>query len=105
VADDDDDDVYNNDDTIVTTLMMTTTMMMMLMTLLLPLALYDDDVWMLSGVAHRDLCPANILVSGDNTLKLADFGHAIYYRTGDPLCEDYACGTPGYQVKYENEMK
>lgn len=51
----------------------------------------------LSGVAHRDLCPANILVSGDNTLKLADFGHAMYYRTGDPLCEDYGCGTPGFQ--------
>ncbi|KAK7480450.1 hypothetical protein BaRGS_00028267, partial [Batillaria attramentaria] len=52
----------------------------------------------LSGVAHRDLCPANILVSGDNTLKLADFGHAVYYRTGDPFCEDYCCGTPGYQA-------
>ncbi|KAL8588261.1 hypothetical protein ACOMHN_008564 [Nucella lapillus] len=51
----------------------------------------------LSGVAHRDLCPANILVSGDNSLKLADFGHALYYRAGDPLCEDYCCGTPGYQ--------
>ncbi|KAK7090574.1 uncharacterized protein [Littorina saxatilis] len=52
----------------------------------------------LSGVAHRDLCPANILVSADNTLKLADFGHAAYYRTGDPLSEDYCCGTPGYQA-------
>lgn len=58
---------------------------------------------MCAGVAHRDLCPANILVSGDNTLKLADFGHAMYYRTGDPLCEDYGCGTPGFQVAYPRE--
>lgn len=51
----------------------------------------------LCGVAHRDLCPANILVTADNTLKLCDFSQAINFSPGDPLPSDLA-GTTGYQA-------
>lgn len=51
----------------------------------------------LSGVAHRDLCPSNILVTTDNVLKISDFSYAIDYSPGDPLPKDMA-GTTGYQA-------
>ncbi|XP_059174580.1 uncharacterized protein LOC131954804 [Physella acuta] len=51
----------------------------------------------LSGVAHRDLCLQNILVTNDNMVKIADFSHAVLYSPGDPLCRELA-GTPGYQA-------
>ncbi|KAK3088469.1 hypothetical protein FSP39_019576 [Pinctada imbricata] len=49
------------------------------------------------NIAHRDLCTRNILISQKNTLKIADFGHALYYYTGDPLRKD-ECGTVGFQA-------
>ena len=50
-----------------------------------------------SGFAHRDVCLQNILITRHNTLKLSDFGHAVPYKGGDPLCVD-DCGTLGYQA-------
>ncbi|KAL3847989.1 hypothetical protein ACJMK2_018876 [Sinanodonta woodiana] len=49
------------------------------------------------SIAHRDICLQNILISYQNVAKLADFGHAIRFTEGDPLCEE-ECGTLGYQA-------
>ncbi|XP_067670569.1 testis-specific serine/threonine-protein kinase 2-like [Haliotis asinina] len=50
-----------------------------------------------SGYAHRDMCTQNILITNDNNIKIADFGHTVKFVTGDPLCED-SCGTMGFQA-------
>ncbi|KAI8743715.1 CBL-interacting protein kinase 28 [Biomphalaria glabrata] len=51
----------------------------------------------LSGVAHRDICPQNILITNDNTVKIGDFSHAVNFSPGDHLCTDIV-GTVGYQA-------
>ncbi|BFZ06640.1 hypothetical protein BsWGS_09679 [Bradybaena similaris] len=51
----------------------------------------------LSGVAHRNLCLQNILVTNDNMVKIADFSHAVLYTPGDALCTELV-GTVGYQA-------
>mmetsp|Transcript_27979 Transcript_27979/g.70342 ORF Transcript_27979/g.70342 Transcript_27979/m.70342 type:complete len:607 (-) Transcript_27979:156-1976(-) len=50
------------------------------------------------GVLHRDIKPENFLwtePNGRGTLKLADYGLAEFWQTGDPLVSD-RCGTPPY---------
>ncbi|XP_061170137.1 serine/threonine-protein kinase Nek7-like [Saccostrea echinata] len=51
----------------------------------------------LQNIAHRDICTQNIFITSHNTLKLGDFGHAVYFFTGDQLFED-ECGTIGFQA-------
>lgn len=49
------------------------------------------------GVAHRDICTQNLLITRHNTIKIADFGHAVKFMSGDPLRND-ECGTTGFQA-------
>ncbi|XP_033728975.1 CBL-interacting serine/threonine-protein kinase 5-like [Pecten maximus] len=49
------------------------------------------------GIAHRDICTSNMLITEFNTIKITDFGHAVRYMTGDPLRKD-TCGSNGYQA-------
>ncbi|KAK3780580.1 hypothetical protein RRG08_037518 [Elysia crispata] len=51
----------------------------------------------LSGIAHRNLCVQNILVTNENSLKICDFSQAVTYSPGDPFCSDLV-GSPGYQA-------
>lgn len=46
------------------------------------------------GIVHRDLKPENLLMDGDFTMKLADFGFAAIKEEGKNMKTE--CGTPGY---------
>ncbi|KAJ6239355.1 protein kinase [Anaeramoeba flamelloides] len=46
------------------------------------------------SITHRDLKPENLLLSQNNTIKIADFGMAKIMETGDLL--QTACGSPHY---------
>lgn len=47
------------------------------------------------GIAHRDICTQNMLITQNNSIKISDFGHACKFMTGDPLRTD-ECGTSGF---------
>lgn len=44
------------------------------------------------GILHRDIKLENILITGEDTCKLSDFGLAVYLEKFEPAC----CGSPGY---------
>ena len=48
------------------------------------------------NIIHRDLKPQNILISSNNSLKIADFGFAKFFR-GDEI-ENTVCGSPLYMA-------
>lgn len=49
------------------------------------------------GLAHRDICPQNVLLSQNNEVKLCDFGHSVRFTGTVDLCED-ECGSLGKLV-------
>lgn len=46
------------------------------------------------NVVHRDLKAENLLLDGHMNIKIADFGFANFFRTGEPLAT--WCGSPPY---------
>jgi len=48
------------------------------------------------GICHRDIKPDNFMVSGSSTLKLADFGLAVFLASGQLHREK--CGTPAFMA-------
>jgi serine/threonine protein kinase len=44
------------------------------------------------GILHRDIKLENILITGEDTCKLSDFGLAVRLGKFEPCC----CGSPGY---------
>jgi len=50
------------------------------------------------GVLHRDLKPSNILMEGDGTPRISDFGIALITRSDGPALTrtDQMVGSPGY---------
>jgi WD40 repeat protein len=50
------------------------------------------------GVVHRDLKPANVLVDGDGTLKITDFGLAKQLDAPGQTASNAVMGTPSYMA-------
>ena len=60
----------------------------------------------LRGVVHRDLKPANVLLAGDGTPKITDFGLAKQMDSGSDLSKSGAImGTPSYMAPEQAEGK
>jgi len=51
------------------------------------------------GIAHGDLKPENIIVNGEEALKILDFGLAVLRREPSPIAmAEAVAGTPGYMA-------
>src|SRR4029079_11876507 len=56
------------------------------------------------GVLHRDLKPNNVFITGDERVKVLDFGVALSLDT-DPGPVTRAAGTPGYMAPEQRDGK
>jgi len=54
------------------------------------------------GICHRDIKPDNFMVAEDNTLKLTDFGLAVFLPQGQLLQDK--CGTPAFMAPEQHQM-